>query len=149
MENFIRNNKLKIELSNNVYDVIDEAIIYMNGKKNYKENDITKLLLAIYKGKYNYVTKDNGYRDQIELLSEYFKKEYDHSLVSLILVKRIMTFDFSEMLKEIIKDDDVKDQILFLVAKEEYNELLEVIENNKKAFMALAKIYEKTCVKGD
>ena len=143
MENLIRNNKLKIEIKNPVYDVFDETIKYMANKKKYTEEDTVKLCLAIYKKMFEYVTKDNGYRDQLMLLSDYFRKEYNHELICLILIKNIVNNDHEKDLSKIIKNPDMKDQVLFLAVKEEYNDLLELIENDEKIFIALAKVYAK------
>ena len=132
--------KLKIELSNDVYNVVEETLLYMDNKNNYKENDFTKLILAIYKEKYEYVTNDNGYRDQVELLSDYFKKEYNYSLITFILIKNLLDIDYSQILLKHIEDKNILEQIIYFLETENYIELLDLIENDKKTFIALAKI---------
>lgn len=138
----MENIKLKGELSNNMYDVIDEMIKYMNKKQKYKKNDTTKLLTAINEEKYKYITKDNEYRDQIELLSEYFKKEHNHLLINFILMKNMLKNKDEEILNQIIKNEDTKENIIYLLEKEDYDEILTLIESDKKVFLAFAKTYE-------
>lgn len=138
----MENIKLKGELSNSMYEVVNEMLQYMSDKQNYKQNDTIKLITAISQGKLKYITKDNEYRDQIELLSDYFKKEHNHLLISFILMKNMLVNKDYEIINQIIKDSDTRENLTYLLEKEDYDELLTLIENNKKVFLAFAKNYE-------
>ena len=39
MDNYGKNIKLKIEISNELYNIFDEAFLYMASKKRYKKHD--------------------------------------------------------------------------------------------------------------
>lgn len=142
-----KNFKLRNELSNCLYETVDEAIVYMKEKQQYKVNDIVKVLTAIKKGKYKYITNDNDYRDQVELLNGFFKKEYDCSLISFILLKKVVSNRDDEEIFNIVKDKDTSEQVIYLLEKEDYDELLELIENDKRVFMAFCKIYENSILR--
>lgn len=136
------NAKLKGELSNSLYDVVDEAVKYMVKKQRYHKNDIIKLITAIYSKKYEYITNDNGYRDQIELLDEYFTKEYNYSLIIFIIIKNALNHhDYNELIR-IIKKPKLKDEVLTALENHDYLTLMEQIKNNKSVFLAFAKLYE-------
>ena len=149
MDNYGKNIKLKIEISNELYNIFDEAFLYMASKKRYKKHDLVKLILAIFKGKYKYMTNDNGYRDQISLLNNYFKEEYNYSLVSFILIKKLKNENCDQFLLTEIPDRDIREQIIYFLETENYAELLELIESDKKIFIALAKVYEQACKRKD
>ena len=144
MDNYGKNMKLKVEIANELYDIVDEAFLYMNQKKEYRNHDLAKLLLAIYKGKYKYMTNDNGYRDQISLLNDYFKKEYNYSLISFMLMKMLIKNDCHHFLLEEVVDN-IREQIIYFLETMNYIELLDLIESDKKIFIALSKVYEKVC----
>ncbi len=139
----MENIKLKGELSNSMYDVVDEMINYMSHKQNYKQNDTIKLITAISRNKYKYITNDKDYRDQIELLSNYFKKEHNHLLINFILMKNMLINRDDNIINEIIKNNDVKENLIYLLEIEDYDEILSLIESNKKVFLVFAKTYEK------
>jgi len=139
----MENIKLKGELSNTMYDVVDEMISYMSNKQNYKKNDMIKLITAISQGKYKYITNDNDYRDQIKLLSDYFKKEHNHLLINFIIMKNMFINRDDDIIDEIIKNEDVKENLIYVLEKKDYAEILSLIESNKKVFLVFAKTYEK------
>ena len=136
------NTRLKGELSNSLYDVVDEAIKYMVQKQHYLKNDIIKLITAIYSKKYEYITNDNDYRDQIQLIDDYFQKEYDYPLIIFVIVKNAFNHhDYSELIK-IIKKPKLKDEVLVGLEQHDYLRLMSLIKNNKSVFLAFAKLYE-------
>ena len=139
----MENIKLKNELSNTMYEVVDEMINYMNSKQGYKKNDTIKLITAISQGKYKFITNDNDYRQQIELLSDYFKKEHNHLLINFILMKNMLINRDDDIINELIKSNAVKENLIYLLEKEDYDEILSLIESNKKVFLVFAKTYEK------
>lgn len=139
----MENIKLKIELTNPMYDVVDEMIHYMSHKQGYKQNDVIKLITAISKGKYKYITNDDNYRDQVQLLSDYFKKNHNHLLINFILMKNMFNNRDDQIIDEFIKNNDVKENLIYLLEKKDYDELLSLIESNKKVFLVFAKTYEK------
>ena len=55
----MENIRLKSELSNTMYEVVDEMLNYMNIKQGYKKNDKIKLITSISQGKYKFITNDN------------------------------------------------------------------------------------------
>jgi len=140
----MENIKLKGELSNNMYEIVDEVIKYMSTKQKYKKNDIIKVVTAISKGKYKYITNDNDYRDQIKLLSDYFKKEHNHLLINFIIMKNMFINRDDDIIDEIIKNEDVKENLIYVLEKKDYAEILSLIESNKKVFLVFAKTYEIT-----
>ena len=119
----------------------------MKDKQGYKDNDVVKLLLAIKKGKYKYITNDNDYREQVELLNSFFKKEYDCSLISFVLLKRVVNTSEDEVILDFVKDKDNSEHVIYLLEKEDYGELLELIESDKKVFLAFCKIYENSILR--
>ncbi len=139
----MENIKLKGELSNSMYDVVNEMLHYMSDKQKYKSNDMIKLITAISQGKYRYITKDDEYRDQVELLSDYFKKEHNHLLINFILMKNMLANKDYEIINQIIKNTDTRENLTYLLEKEDYDELLTLMESNKKVFLAFAKTYER------
>ncbi len=139
----MENIKLKAELSNGMYEITDEMIKYMSQKQNYKQNDTIKLIMAISQGKYKYITKDNDYRDQIQLLSDYFQNKHNHSLINFILMKNMFINKDDAIIDKIIKNKDTKENLIYLLEKEDYEEILTLMESNKKVFLAFAETYEK------
>lgn len=91
-EEELKNLRLKQEFFNSVYDTVSAAIDVTSKKYKYKRYDIFKLAATIYSGEYGYITNKNDYRDEVKLLDEYFRKNYNHS---------IMTFEIIKALKEI------------------------------------------------
>lgn len=142
-----KNFKLKNEISNCLYETVDESIIYMKDKQNYKDNDVVKLLSAIKKGKYKYITSDNDYRDQVELLNSFFEKEYGCSLISFMLMKMAVNNRDDEVISKVLKDNDTFEHVIYLFEREDYGELLELIDSDKKVFLAFCKIYENSILR--
>ena len=64
------NLRLKLELQNPVYDILDEAIKYTMKKHSYKKYDLVKLIMMIYNKDYSFISSANDYRDQFKLLDE-------------------------------------------------------------------------------
>ena len=141
MDSYGKNLRLKVELSNELYDVVDETIAYMDKEKKYNENDILKLILALYKAEYKYITNNNGYRDQIILLNQYFEKEYNHSVISFILIKTLANKDLKDLLEKEIEDNNIREQILYFLETGNYIELLDLLESEKNIFLSVAKVY--------
>lgn len=142
-----KNFKLKNEISNCLYETVDESIIYMKDKQNYKDNDVVKLLSAIKKGKYKYITSYNDYRDQVELLNSFFEKEYGCSLISFMLMKMAVNNRDDEVISKVLKDNDTFEHVIYLFEREDYGELLELIDSDKKVFLAFCKIYENSILR--
>ena len=136
------NTRLKGELSNSLYDIVDDAIKYVVKKQEYHKNDIIKLITAIYSKKYEYITNDNDYREQIKLLDDYFNKEYNYSLIIFVIIKNALNHhDYNELIR-IIKKPKLKDEVLTALENHDYLTLMEQIKNNKNVFLAFAKLYE-------
>ena len=88
----ILNLKLKLELENPVYDIVDEAINYTIHKQKFQKYDLVKLVMLLYKKDYSCLSNTNDYREQVKLLDEYFEKEYDHSIITFIMIKAILAY---------------------------------------------------------
>ena len=151
MEKSSINFKLEIEFENSVYDVVEEAIIATMKKYNYKQTEVIKLVDALYNGRYEYVTKDNDYRVQIKMLEDYFQKIYKHHLITLIIVKKILSIKDTKLYDVICNDmlriekkltSDVLDVRSFY-DNEEYDELMNLFETNNSLRYSMEVAYEK------
>lgn len=151
MEKSSINFKLEIEFENSVYDVVEEAIIATMKKYNYKQTEVIKLVDALYNGRYEYVTKDNDYRVQIKMLEDYFQKMYKHHLITLIIVKKILSIKDTKLYDVICNDmlriekkltSDVLDVKSFY-DNEEYDELMNLFETNNSLRYSMEVAYEK------
>ncbi|MCI9110658.1 MAG: hypothetical protein HFH47_02455 [Bacilli bacterium] len=141
----MENIKLKSEFTNTMYDVVDEMVHYMSEKQDYKQNDIIKLVTAISKGNYKYITNDNDYRDQMKLLSDYFKSHHNnHLLINFILMKNFFENRNDLVINEMIENQNVKENLIYLLEIKDYDELLSLMESNKKVFLVFAKTYEES-----
>ena len=89
-EEQIKDMRLQMELSNPAYDIVDKAITHTMKKHNYKEYDLVKLVIMMYKDDYAFISNDNGYREELMLLADYFKKEYNHNLITFEMIKTII-----------------------------------------------------------
>ena len=152
------NMKLKIEFQNPVYDIADEAIQYTMHKHKYKKYDLVKLIMMIYDKDYSFISSANDYRDQFELLDEYFRKEYGHSLITFLMIKAVLEFKGTEkydrltadianmeILLRTKKNIPASDLCIFSypIENEKYNDLMMNIEANKDFKYAMAIIYDK------
>ena len=100
----ILNLRIKLELENPVYDTVDEAIKHAIKKQHFKEYDLVKLVMMIYNKDYSCISNTNGYRDQIKLLDEYFEKEYDHSIITFMMIKAVLDYKGSDTYDTITSD---------------------------------------------
>jgi len=153
-----KNMHLKQELSNNAYDVVSQALEYTKNKLNYKKYDTVKLLIALYEKDYSYVSSKNDYRDQLKILDEYFYNQYGHSVITLEILKTILTYKGSEyydslvhdivkieaLLRTNTKNSKINEEIFLTPLKEEnYDKLMNLIENSLSMKYAVAIIYDK------
>lgn len=154
-EKEIRNSRIESEFLNPAYDIINEAINYTAKKYEYKEYDLVKLVMMIYKENYRYISNDNEYRDEFRLLDEYFKKEYNHSIITFIMLKTIVNLKNSEIyeniMDEIISIEKIlrtsKEEELYvlptLIERKKYNEIMYLIERNISLKYAVAIVYDR------
>ena len=152
-----KNELLKQEFNNDVYNALGEAILETAQNHNYKKYDVAKLIMAIYDKKFDYITSTNDYRQQVILLDDYFTKTYDHRLITFEMLKTINSFKGTDKYKEITKDianiesiirnnKKVPAEDLNLIStpldEENYDELMTKIENEKSFRYSLAVIYD-------
>ena len=152
------NLRLKLEFQNPVYDILDEAIQYTMHKHHYKKYDLVKLVMLIYNRDYSFISNANDYRDQFKLLDEYFHKEFDHSVMTFLMIKAILKYKDTDKYDEITadianmetilrtkKNTHAEDLCLFSYPIEngKYNDLMMNIEANDNFKYALAIIYDK------
>lgn len=152
------NLRLKLEFENPVYDILDEAITYTMKKHHYKKYDLVKLVMMIYNKDYSFISNTNDYRDQFKILDEYFKKEYDHSVITFLMIKAILFYKGTEKYDEITADIANMETILrtkkntkaedlcifsYPIENEKYNDLMMNIEANQDFKYALAIVYDK------
>lgn len=157
-EEQIKDSRIEMELLNPVYDIINEAITYTAQKYNYKEYDLVKLVMMIYAGNYKYISNDNDYREQFKLLDEYFKKEYNHSIITFGMLKTIIslkkTKEYDNLMAEIASiekilrtNNEKKANNLCLISypieNKKYDDLMYLIERNISVKYAVAIVYDK------
>ena len=157
-EEQIKDSRIEMELLNPVYDIINEAITYTAQKYNYKEYDLVKLVMMIYDGNYKYISNDNDYREQFKLLDEYFKKEYNHSIITFGMLKTIIslkkTKEYDNLMAEIASiekilrtNNEKKANNLCLISypieNKKYDDLMYLIERNISVKYAVAIVYDK------
>ena len=158
----ILNQRLKLEFQNPVYDILDEAIKYTINKHNYKKYDLVKLVMMIYDKDYSFISNYNDYRDQFKLLDEYFEKEFNHSIITFLMIKEILKYKNTEKYDVITADianletivrtkKNVKAKDLCIISypieNEKYNDLMMNIEANENFKYALAIVYDKLMIK--
>ena len=158
----ILNQRLKLEFQNPVYDILDEAIKYTINKHNYKKYDLVKLVRMIYDKDYSFISNYNDYRDQFKLLDEYFEKEFNHSIITFLMIKEILKYKDTEKYDVITADianletivrtkKNVKAEDLCIfsypIENEKYNDLMMNIEANENFKYALAIVYDKLMIK--
>ena len=154
----ILNLKLKLELENPVYDIVDEAINYTIHKQIFQKYDLVKLVMLLYKKDYSCLSNTNDYREQVKLLDEYFEKEYDHSIITFIMIKAILAYKNTDKYDKITSDIAVLEAALrtkknveaedlcifsYPIENEEYNDLMMKIEANPNFKYAVAITYDK------
>lgn len=158
----ILNQRLKLEFQNPVYDILDEALKYTINKHNYKKYDLVKLVMMIYDKDYSFISNYNDYRDQFKLLDEYFEKEFNHSIITFLMIKEILKYKDTEKYDVITADianletivrtkKNVKAEDLCIfsypIENEKYNDLMMNIEANENFKYALAIVYDKLMIK--
>ena len=154
----MRDARLELEFVNPVYDIIDEAITYTMKKYLYKEYDLVKLVMMIYKKDYSFISNDNDYREQVKLLDEYFIKEYNHSIITFEMVKFITSIKSEDeynnvtaeisYIEKLLRTNDKKrpnDLTIFSgpIKNKKYDDLMNYIEKNISMKYAVAFIYDK------
>ena len=154
----MRDARLELEFVNPVYDIIDEVITYTMKKYMYKEYDLVKLVIMIYKKDYSFISNDNDYRTQVKLLDEYFLKEFGHSIITFEMVKYISSIKSEEeynnvtaeisYIEKILRTNDKKspnDLTIFSgpIKNRKYDDLMNYIEKNISMKYAVAFIYDK------
>ena len=154
----MRDARLELEFVNPVYDIIDEAITYTMNKYMYKEYDLVKLVMMIYKKDYSFITNDNDYREQVKLLDEYFMKEYGHSIITFEMIKYITSIkseekygsvtaeiSYIEKLLRTNEKNKPNDLTIFSgpIKNKKYDDLMNYIEKNISMKYAVAFIYDK------
>ncbi len=154
----ILNLKLKLEFQNPVYDIVEEAINYTMQKQKFQKYDLVKLVMMLYKKDYSCLSKTNDYRDQVKLLDEYFEKEYNHSIITFIMIKKILSYKDTNKYDTITSDIAILENALrtqknskpedlcifsYPIQNEEYNDLMMKIEANQNFKYALAITYDK------
>ncbi len=157
MNEEILNKRLGYEFENQVYDVLDEAIEYTRKKHHYKKQDLVKLVMMIYKKDYSFISGVNGYRQQFELLDDYFCRQYGYSIIMFEMLKYILKFKNTEKYNDIMKKIaqlesclrhgkkvDAEDLSIFSfpLSEKQYNNLMMKIENNTSYKYALAVVYD-------
>lgn len=158
----ILNQRLKLEFQNPVYDILGEAIKYTINKHNYKKYDLVKLVMMIYDKDYSFISNYNDYRYQFKLLDEYFEKEFNHSIITFLMIKEILKYKDTEKYDVITADianletivrtkKNVKAEDLCIfsypIENEKYNDLMMNIEANENFKYALAIVYDKLMIK--
>lgn len=154
----ILNLRIKLELENPVYDTVDEAIKHAIKKQHFKEYDLVKLVMMIYNKDYSCISNTNGYRDQIKLLDEYFEKEYDHSIITFMMIKAVLDYKGTDTYDTITSDIAILETALrkkknikpndlcifsYPIENEKYNDLMMNIEANSNFKYAMAITYDK------
>ena len=154
----MRDARLELEFVNPVYDIIDEAITYTMNKYMYKEYDLVKLVMMIYKKDYSFISNDNDYRVQVKLLDEYFIKQYGHSIITFEMIKYITSIKSEEKygnvtaeisyIEKLLRTNDKNrpnDLTIFSgpIKNKKYDDLMNYIEKNISMKYAVAFIYDK------
>lgn len=158
----ILNQRLKLEFQNPVYDILDEAIKYTIEKHNYKKYDLVKLIIMIYDNDYSCISNYSDYREQFKLLDEYFEKEFDHRVITFLMIKEVLkhkqtdkydmiTADIAnlETILRTKKNNKAEDLCIFSypIENEKYNDLMMNIEANENFKYALAIVCDKLMIK--
>lgn len=151
------NRHLDYEFENQIYDVIDDAIECTRKKHHYKKQDLVKLVMMIYEKDYSFISNENGYRDQVKLLDDYFYKQYGFSVVTFEMLKYILKYKNNEKYDEIMnqlakietvlrkrKNTEAEDLSIFSfpLLKKQYNNLMMKIETNISYKYALSIVYD-------
>ena len=158
MDENILNTKIKIEFDNPVYEIIDEAIDYTMKKQKYQKYDLVKLVIKLYDKDYSFISKKNDYREQYKILDGYFEKEYNHRLITFIMIREILKYKNKDNYEEICNDIANMETVLrckknieaddlsifsFSIENEKYNDLMMNIEASDTFKYAMAIIYDK------
>lgn len=158
----ILNQRIKLEFQNPVYDILEEAIKYTIDKHNYKKYDLVKLVMMIYDKDYSFISNYNDYRDQFKMLDEYFEKEFNHNIITFLMIKEILKYKETEKydiitadianLETIIrtkKNIKAEDLCIFSypIENQKYNDLMMNIEANENFKYAIAIVYDKLMIK--
>lgn len=152
----VKDLRLELEFTNPVYSIIDEGITYTMKKYLYEEHDLIKLVMMIYDKDYSYISNDNDYREQIKLLDEYFRKEYNHSVITYEMIRYITSIKdenrYNNLTKQIAYTENLfrtngktppKDLSIFSfpIENKKYDDLMCFIERNETMKYAVAFVY--------
>lgn len=150
--------RLEIELTNPVYSIIDEGITYTMKKYLYEKYDLIKLVMMIYERDYSYISNDNDYREQIKLIDDYFRKEYNHSVITFEMIRYLISINDEEKydntmsqiahIESIFRTNNGKkpsDLSIFSlpIKNKKYDDLMSYIEKNLTMKYAVAFVYDK------
>ena len=152
------NLRIKMELQNPIYDTVDEALEYTIHKQNFQKYDLVKLVMMLCRQDYSCISNTNGYRDQVKILDEYFHHEYNHSLITFMMIKAVLDFKGTDKYDTITSDIAILETALrtkkntkpedlcifsYPIENEEYNDLMMNIEANPNFKYAMAITYDK------
>ena len=158
MDENVLNTKIKIEFDNPVYEIVDEAIDYTMKKQKYQKYDLVKLVIKLYDKDYSFISKKNDYREQYKILDGYFEKEYNHRLITFMMLREILKYKNKDNYEEICNDIANMETVLrckknieaddlsifsFPIENEKYNDLMMNIEASDTFKYAMAIIYDK------
>ena len=150
--------RLEQEFSNEIYDVVSEAIRETSVKYNYKDYDIAKLVLAINNYDYDYLINKNDFREQVKMLNEYFEDTYKHHILTFIILKKILSFKEDDYYNLVMMDwasaysiiktgqnasEDYLDELKGLIDNKEYDKLMSKIEADEDLSYSLAIVYDR------
>ncbi|MBR3363105.1 MAG: hypothetical protein IKG40_04180 [Bacilli bacterium] len=153
-----KNMLLRGEFNNAVYDTIGDGILKTAKNHQYQKYDIAKLIMALYDKDFSYITSSDDYREQIKLLDEYFTNTYNHRLITFEMVKAIKalqgTEEYVDLTKDVANIESIVRHSKNIPAEnveifkgpldeEEYDELMNKIENEKSLCYGVAVIYDK------
>lgn len=154
----VKDMRIEMELSNPLYDIIGEAIMYTKKKYHYREYDLVKLIMIIYENDYSFISKDNDYREQVKLLDDYFRRQYGHSIITFEMIRTIISMKKSSeyrditreiaMIEKVLRTNDnfpPEDLCIFSSPAEnkKYDDLMYLIEKNISMKYAVALEYDK------
>ena len=150
--------RLEMEFSNEIYDVVAQAIAETAVKYQYKDYDIAKLVLAINNKDYDYLINKNDYREQVKMLDEYFSDTYHHNILTFIILKKILTFKNDDYYNLVMMDwasaysiiktgqnssEQYLDELRELLENKQYDKLMTRIEFDEDLAYSMAIVYDR------
>lgn len=154
----IKDSRIEMELTNPVYNIINEAITYTMKKYLYEEYDLVKLVMMIYQKDYSFISNDNDYREQVKLLDMYFNNEFDHSIITFEMIRYILSIKEEEKYNDAVTEIAYIEKVLrtndnnkpedltifsYPVKNKKYDDLMYFIEKNISMKYATAFVYDK------